>query len=697
MDTHRRVSGTDHGGSFNPAFEGDSISTKNDEKMARSTEIIQEEKQDGSPERDTWGNPIEFLLSCISMSVGLGNVWRFPSTAFKNGGGAFLIPYIIVLLFIGKPLYFLEMILGQFSSRGSVKVWAVSPIVKGIGYGQAMSTWFVVTYYCCLMALTTFYFFASFAPVLPWTVCDASWAEDNCYSAADTLNAANTTLFGYNVTDAFSNVTDIFFNDTDIVTANLTGKVSSAEQYLYNAVLKKSFNIDDGLGIPDWQLVLCLLFSWLIICLILIKGIASSGKVAYFTAIFPYVVLFTLLVRGVTLDGASEGILYFIRPQWEKLFLPEVWYAAVTQCFFSLSIGFGPIIMFSSFNPFRHNIYRDALIVSLMDTFTSVLAGVTIFAILGNLAYESGKDIETVVTAGVGLAFISYPETIAKFDFVPQFFAVLFFLMLFTLGVGSAASLTGCVITVICDALPHIKRWKITSVTCAVGFLLGLVYVTPGGQFVLEVVDAFGGGFIIFVMAIIETVAIAWIYGLRRFLKDVEFMLGIRLSRYWQFSWGLFIPISLLGIFVYSLFQFPTFQEGDYIFPTSLVGSGWVLAVAALLQIPCWGAFVVYHQKRGTSLMERFWNSFRPSDSWGPKDPKLRAEWISFVQDTPDVEFIPEPIKRFFGAICPEVLSSRFRTVEMNQTEKGNTKPHRVEYNSYRTSSELNLSNIKPI
>ena len=94
-------------------------------------------------------------------------------------------------------------------------------------------------------------------------------------------------------------------------------------------MLKKSFNIDDGLGIPDWQLVLCLLFSWLIICLILIKGIASSGKVAYFTAIFPYVVLFTLLVRGVTLDGASEGILYFIRPQWEKLFLPEVIFCTI--------------------------------------------------------------------------------------------------------------------------------------------------------------------------------------------------------------------------------------------------------------------------------------------------------------------------------------------------------------------------------
>ena len=91
-----------------------------------------------------------------------------------------------------------------------------------------------------------------------------------------------------------------------------------------NKVLKQSFNIDDGIGVPDWQLVLCLLFSWAVICLILIKGIASSGKVAYFTAIFPYVVLITLLIRGVTLDGAIDGIIYFIKPQWEKLLLPEV-------------------------------------------------------------------------------------------------------------------------------------------------------------------------------------------------------------------------------------------------------------------------------------------------------------------------------------------------------------------------------------
>ena len=83
-------------------------------------------------ERAQWGNSVEFLLSCISVSVGLGNIWRFPFVAYENGGGAFLIPYLIILVFIGRPLYFLETVLGQFSSSGSVKVWNVVPLARGI-------------------------------------------------------------------------------------------------------------------------------------------------------------------------------------------------------------------------------------------------------------------------------------------------------------------------------------------------------------------------------------------------------------------------------------------------------------------------------------------------------------------------------------------------------------------------------------
>lgn len=77
-------------------------------------------------------------MSCIAMSVGLGNIWRFPFTAYENGGGAFLIPYIIILIIVGRPLYYMEMGLGQFSSRGNVKMFnSLSPALKGIASGKS--------------------------------------------------------------------------------------------------------------------------------------------------------------------------------------------------------------------------------------------------------------------------------------------------------------------------------------------------------------------------------------------------------------------------------------------------------------------------------------------------------------------------------------------------------------------------------
>ena len=155
------------------------------------------------------------------------------------------------------------------------------------------------------------------------------------------------------------------------------------------------------------------------------------------------------------LDGAIEGILFYIKPQWEQLLNLKVWYAAVTQSFFSLSTGFGALITYSSYNDFKHNSYRDAWIISFTDTFTSLLAGFVIFSILGSLAHELGVPVKDVVDSGPGLAFVSYPSALAKFDVVPQLFSVLFFLMLITLGLGSATGLTTGIITVFCDLWPE--------------------------------------------------------------------------------------------------------------------------------------------------------------------------------------------------------------------------------------------------
>lgn len=228
------------------------------------------------------------------------------------------------------------------------------------------------------------------------------------------------------------------------------------------------------------MLVGFLAVSWTLVFLILVKGVKSSGKAAYVLAIFPYVVLSILLARALTLPGALNGIKYFLTPQWDKIFEPQVWYAAVTQVFFSLSVCFGNIIMYSSYNKFGHNVYRDANIVTTLDTFTSLLAGLCIFGILGNLAYELGvEDVSTVVKSGAGLAFISYPDAIAKFKTFPQIFSVLFFLMLYLLGIGSNVAMMSCIMTVVRDRFKWIKNWQVALVIAIVGTTFGSVYMTP--------------------------------------------------------------------------------------------------------------------------------------------------------------------------------------------------------------------------
>lgn len=136
--------------------------------------------------------------------------------------------------------------------------------------------------------------------------------------------------------------------------------------------------------------------------------------------------------------------------------------------------------MYASYNKFDHNIHRDAMIVTTLDTFTSLISGFTIFGILGNLAYEIGTDdIGTVVKGGTGLAFISYPDAIAKFKTLPQIFSVLFFLMLFILGIGSNIAMTSCTVTAIRDSFPHVKQWHCALAISVISFFIGLAYVTP--------------------------------------------------------------------------------------------------------------------------------------------------------------------------------------------------------------------------
>ncbi|XP_055309717.1 sodium-dependent nutrient amino acid transporter 1-like [Sitodiplosis mosellana] len=582
-------------------------------------------------ERANWGNDVEFLMSCIAMSVGLGNIWRFPFTALENGGGAFLIPYLIVLLIIGRPLYYMEMLLGQFSSRSSIKVFDLAPALRGVGYAQVISTSIVATYYVTIMAITLHYFFNSFKAILPWTECSNEWG-DSC-----TPSSRDTNIFKY-------------------INQSLADRSSSAELYYEKVVLKEYTSIENGIGMPDLYLALCLALAWIIIGSVLIKGVQSSGKASYFLALFPYVILVILLIRAVTLPGAFNGIMFFIRPKWDKLLDPNVWFAAITQCFFSLAVCFGNLIMYASFNRFDHNVYRDATIVTTLDTFTSMLAGCTIFGILGHLAHESGAtDVAQVVKGGAGLAFISYPDAIGRFQFVPQVFSVLFFFMLFVLGIGSNIAMCSCIITAIHDQFP---KWKPSLVCIGVattGFLIGLFYITPGGQFILNLVDFFGASFVVFILAIAEIVAVCWIYGTDRLCRDAEFMIGRNPGKYWRTCWGVLTPVIMIIILLYTLVSFKPLTYKNQFYPPTAYAIGWTISAVGLMQLPFWAIYAVIKQK-GDTWGEKIRNSFRPNAKWGPADPatleryqKYIDNWHSEITANPPRNLWQKVIRKIYG------------------------------------------------
>ncbi|XP_053608028.1 sodium-dependent nutrient amino acid transporter 1-like [Plodia interpunctella] len=562
--------------------------------------------KDRRPERPKWDNQIEFLMSCIATSVGLGNVWRFPFVAFQNGGGAFLIPYIIVLLVIGKPMYYLETVLGQFSSSNCVKIWKLSPAMKGTGYAQALGAIYILSYYVSIIALCLYYFAMSFTATLPWSVCEEEW------------------ITKYNCVDSGQGV------DPD---SNVTA-VSSAELYFTKTVLRQSNGIHDGIGAPIWDLTLCLLGSWLIIFFIVARGVKSSGKAAYFLALFPYVVLIILLIRAVTLEGASKGILFFLTPEWEKILEIKVWYAAVTQVFFSLSVCSGALVMFSSYNGFRQNVYRDSMIVTTLDTFTSLISGITIFGIMGNLAHQLNvDDIEDVIgSGGSSLAFISYPDAIAQSPFLPQLFSVLFFLMMAVLGVGSGVALLSTVNTILLDAFPNVRTIYMSCMACAAGFLIGLVYVTPGGQYILELVDHYGGTFMRLFAAIAETIAVFWIYGLENMCLDIEFMLGIKTSFYWRICWSIVTPAIMIFVFMYAMVTTQTLVFGDYTYPSSAYIAGDTLQYVGMSLIPIF-IIVALVKYKTNSCVETVKTAFRKTENYGPSDETLREQWRNFRRD----------------------------------------------------------------
>uniref|UniRef100_A0A8C4PW68 Transporter n=1 Tax=Eptatretus burgeri TaxID=7764 RepID=A0A8C4PW68_EPTBU len=494
--------------------------------------------------RETWEKKIDFLLSIIGFAVDLANVWRFPFLCYKNGGGAFLIPYVLFLLIAGMPLFYMELALGQFNRQGAASVWKICPLFKGVGYAVIIIAMHVGFYYNAIIAWSFYYLFASFTSELPWINCNNTWNTVNC---------------------------------TDSLTHNLT------EYYERHVLhLHESSGIDN-LGPPRWHLSLCLFIVLVILYFSLWRGVRTSGKVVWITATMPYVVLFVLLIRGVTLPGAGNGIAEYLHVKIDKLW----WIAAANQIFFSLGAGFGVLIAFASYNKFDNKCYWDAVITSSINCITSFFSGFVIFSILGYMAHKHGTSIDKVATDEAGLVFIIYPEAISTLPGAPLW-SIIFFIMLIMLGLDSAMGGMEAIITGLMDDFPVLRghRKLFTLVVTGITFLVSHVCLTNGGIFMVTLLDNFAAGTSIMFAVLIEAIGVAWFYGVDRFSDDIEKMMGFRPGLYWRVCWKILSPCCLLFVVVTSIIKWKPLIYEEYPFPMWANLLGWCIAASSMIFVP---------------------------------------------------------------------------------------------------------------
>jgi len=543
------------------------------------------------------------------------------------------------------------------------------PCAVGVGVAMVIISLIVAIYYNVIMAYCLYYIFSSFTAEVPWTYCANSthgWGVDGdivanefCYTNVNGSTTGSLTCPGDpgNANKLCQSSSQQFY-DRAVRGINLAFTATSAEavQDLDQVGLdgttyglqEKVYALTDfgNIGMIKWDITLCLLLSWIIVFGCLVRGIKSSGKVVYFSATFPYVLLVAITAYGLTLDGAMDGVKeLFIPKGWtgpNTISDPNVWRKAAEQMFYSLSVSWGGLVMFGSYNKFSHKVHITAATISSLDFLTSIISGLAVFSILGNLAKQQGVPVSEVVSSGSGLAFITFPEALAQLP-LPQLWIVMFFFMLYLLGLDSQFALIETVLTSFYDFVPKAKKFKalLVFILCASCFLMSLPCVSYSGAFVFQIMDDYGGGMSVLWIAIFETFLIMLVYGSWNFAKDINWMLNSQPNswfanmRHWfmVILWAVipFLLALILGLSLY-VWEQPTMGnclEASCIhYPPWVHNVGIALIVVVVAQIPLWGLVTCLYYCCAPSKSIR--DVLRPTEDWGPGNKEAFKSYKKF-------------------------------------------------------------------
>ncbi len=433
-----------------------------------------------SPQRrEVFSSRYVFMLAAIGSAVGLGNIWRFPYIAYDNGGGAFLIPYIIALLTAGIPLLFLDFALGH-RYRGSAPLVfrRFSKRTESLGWVQVGIAFFITIYYAAIIAWAGLYAIKSL---------NQAWGDDT---------------------------NDYFFT----------------EFLRFDA--EAAFSLDI---VP--QIAIALFFVWVLAIAVLAIGVDKGiGKVSMVFMPLLIIIFLIVCIRAVFLPGAEVGLDALFTPNWEALKNPTVWVAAYGQIFFSLSVGFGIMLTYSSYLKPRTNLTGTGLVTGFANSSFEVLAGIGVFAALGFMAVQSNVPVDEVATSGIGLAFVAFP---AIFNQMPLggIFGFLFFASLFIAGFTSLFSLLEVVVSAVKDKFDLKRKTAAISVGVVMAVLSLALFSTTSGLASLDIMDKFTNNVGIVAIALIVVVVVDWV--LRRideFSMHLNAVSSFRVNAIWRIS-----------------------------------------------------------------------------------------------------------------------------------------------------------------
>jgi NSS family neurotransmitter:Na+ symporter len=475
--------------------------------------------------REAFSSRTVFILAAIGSAVGLGNIWRFPYIAYENGGGAFLIPYLVALLTAGLPLLMLEYGIGhRFRASAPLAFRRLHPKTEWIGWWQMGISFVIAVYYAVILGYAMLYTTFSFSK---------AWGDDpGTFFLSDVLKTSEEVTVGFEFVPSVLVATSI---------------------------------------------------AWLALLVVLLLGVQNGiGKVNL--VLIPLLVLMFLVivVIALTLPGATDGLNAFFTPNWTALTDSSVWVAAYGQIFFSLSVGFGIMITYSSYLKPKTDLASSGLVVGFGNSSFEILAGIGVFAALGFMAGVAGVGVDEVATSGIGLAFIAFPTIISEAPF-GTLIGVLFFATLTFAGFTSLVSIVEVVVAAAQDKLGLRRRTAVLGVVVPMALISLALFTTTTGLNLLDVTDNFVNQFGIVAAALVSVMLLTAGFSALPTLRDhLNSVSSFTLGRTWMVMVGGVTPIVLGYILINTLTT--TLAEGYGGMPTWFVNTfGWGTAIGLVI------------------------------------------------------------------------------------------------------------------